>query len=137
MYTHLADRLASIQTSRVDPRVTRVGAFLRRHSLDDLPQLFNVLAGTMSLVGPRPLPPATSAAVLELADANYMAWHRVKPGITGWAQVSGWRGNLDSVEKAVRRVEHDLYYIENWSLLFDLLIIVRTIGLVVHDNEAF
>jgi len=136
MYTDLADRLASIQTSRLDPRVTRVGAFLRRHSLDELPQLFNVLAGTMSLVGPRPLAPATCKS-LELAVANYMARHRVKPGITGWAQVSGWRGNLDSVEKAVRRVEHDLYYIENWSLLFDLLIIVRTIGLVVHDNEAF
>jgi Undecaprenyl-phosphate glucose phosphotransferase len=139
MYAHLADRLASIQTSRVDPRVTRVGAFLRRHSLDELPQLFNVLAGTMSLVGPRPHAPATTAAgqSLELAVATYMARHRVRPGITGWAQVSGWRGNLDSVEKAVRRVEHDLYYIENWSLLFDLWIIVRTIGLVLHDGKAY
>jgi exopolysaccharide biosynthesis polyprenyl glycosylphosphotransferase len=139
MYAHLADRLASTQTSRADPRVTRVGAFLRRHSLDELPQLFNVLAGTMSLVGPRPHAPGTTAAgqSLELAVANYMARHRVKPGITGWAQVSGWRGNLDSVEKAVRRVEHDLYYIENWSLFFDLQIIMRTIGLILRDGEAF
>jgi lipopolysaccharide/colanic/teichoic acid biosynthesis glycosyltransferase len=93
----------------------------------------------MSLVGPRPHAPATTAAgqSLELAVATYMTRHRVRPGITGWAQVSGWRGNLDSVEKAVRRVEHDLYYIENWSLLFDLWIIVRTIGLVLHDGKAY
>ena len=139
MYAHLEDRLAARQTFRGDPRVTRVGAFLRRHSLDELPQLLNVLAGTLSLVGPRPHAPATTAGglSLELAAANYMARHRVKPGITGWAQVCGCRGNLDTVEKAVRRVEHDLYYIENWSLLLDLWIIARTIGLVLHDDEAF
>jgi Undecaprenyl-phosphate glucose phosphotransferase len=139
MYAHLEDRLASRQTLRGDPRVTRVGGFLRRHSLDELPQLFNVLAGTVSLVGPRPHAPATTAGgqSLELVTANYMARHRMKPGITGWAQVSGCRGNLDTVEKAVRRVEHDLYYIENWSVLLDLWIIVRTIGVVLHDDEAF
>ncbi len=139
MYAHLEDRLASCQTSRGDPRVTRVGAVLRRHSLDELPQLFNVLAGTMSLVGPRPHALATTAAgqSLELVVANYTARHRVKPGITGWAQVSGCRGNLDSVEKAVRRVKHDLYYIDNWSLRFDLRVIVRTIGVILHDHQAF
>jgi Undecaprenyl-phosphate glucose phosphotransferase len=139
MYEHLEDRLASRQTSRGDPRVTRVGAFLRRHSLDELPQLINVLVGTLSLVGPRPHAPATTAGglSLELVAVNYMARHRIKPGITGWAQVSGYRGNLDTVEKVVRRVEHDLYYIENWSLLLDLWIIVRTIGLVLHDDQAF
>jgi polysaccharide biosynthesis protein PslA len=139
MYQHLEDRLASRQTSRGDPRITRVGAVLRRHSLDELPQLINVLVGTLSLVGPRPHAPATTAGglSLELAVTNYMARHRIKPGITGWAQVSGCRGNLDTVEKAVRRVEHDLYYIENWSLFLDLWIIVRTIGVVLHDDDAF
>jgi Undecaprenyl-phosphate glucose phosphotransferase len=139
MYAHHEDRVASRQTLRGDPRVTRVGAFLRRHSLDELPQFFNVLGGTLSLVGPRPHAPATSAdgKSLELVVANYAARHRMKPGITGWAQVSGYRGNLDTAEKAVRRVEHDLYYIENWSLLLDLRIIFRTIGLVLHDDQAF
>jgi exopolysaccharide biosynthesis polyprenyl glycosylphosphotransferase len=139
MYAHCEDRQASRQTLRGDPRVTRVGAFLRRHSLDELPQLFNVLAGTMSLVGPRPHAPATAAAGrrLDSAIANYPLRHRVKPGITGWAQVSGCRGNLDTLEKAVRRVEHDLYYIENWSLLFDLWILVKTIRAMLHDAEAF
>jgi Undecaprenyl-phosphate glucose phosphotransferase len=139
MYAHLEDRLASRQTLRGDPRVTRVGAFLRQHSLDELPQLFNVLVGTMSLVGPRAHPLAITAGgqSLELVAANYTARHRMKPGITGWAQVSGWRGHLDTVEKAVRRLEHDLYYIENWSLLLDLWIIVRTIRLVLHDDQAF
>jgi Undecaprenyl-phosphate glucose phosphotransferase len=139
MYAHLEDRAAARQTLRDDPRITRVGAFLRRHSLDELPQLFNVLGGALSLVGPRPHPLAITAGgqSLELVVANYMARHRVKPGITGWAQVCGWRGNLDTGEKAVRRVEHDLYYIENWSLLLDLWIIVRTIGLALHDEQAF
>ena len=139
MYAHLEDTLASRQTSQHDPRVTGLGRFLRRHSIDELPQLFNVLLGTMSLVGPRPHAPGTTAGglSLELAVGGYTARHRVKPGITGWAQVCGCRGNLDSVEKAVRRVEHDLYYIENWSLLFDLRIIFRTIGLVFYDAQAF
>lgn len=139
MYADCEDRLASRQTSRGDPRVTRVGAFLRRHSLDELPQLFNVLAGTMSLVGPRPHAPETTAAGqrLELAIADYRRRYRVKPGITGWAQVSGCRGNLDTLEKAVQRVERDLYYIEHWSLLLDLWIVARTIRSVLHDKEAF
>jgi polysaccharide biosynthesis protein PslA len=139
MYAHLEDRHALRQTSRGDPRVTRVGAFLRRHSIDELPQLLNVLAGTMSLVGPRPHALGTTAGGVTLEDAipRYTERHRVKPGITGWAQVSGCRGNLDTVGKALRRVECDLYYIENWSLWLDLKIVVRTIGLVLHDEQAF
>jgi exopolysaccharide biosynthesis polyprenyl glycosylphosphotransferase len=139
MHARAEDKLATRQTSRGDPRVTRVGAFLRQHSIDELPQLLNVLFGTMSLVGPRPHAPATTAGGLSLQDAvpAYPARNRVKPGITGWAQVSGCRGNLDTVEKAIRRVEHDLYYIENWSLLFDLRIISMTVGLVLYDEQAF
>ena len=139
MYAHEEDTLATRQTSRGDRRVTRVGSFLRRHSIDELPQLLNVLAGSMSLVGPRPHAPATTAGglSLEVAVPGYASRHRVKPGITGWAQVSGCRGNMDSVDKAVRRVEHDLYYIENWSLMLDFQIIAMTVGLVLHDDEAF
>jgi exopolysaccharide biosynthesis polyprenyl glycosylphosphotransferase len=139
MYAHREDRQASTQTSRGDPRVTRVGAFLRAHSFDELPQLFNVLCGSMSVVGPRPHAPATTAAgyELELVVPNYIVRQQVRPGMTGWAQVCGWRGNLDSIEKAARRVEHDLYYINNWSLRLDIWIILRTIRIVVHDGEAF
>ena len=119
--------------------VTRIGSFLRAHSFDELPQLFNVLSGSMSLVGPRPHTPTTTAAghKLELVIPDYMARYRVKPGITGWAQVCGWRGNLDSIEKAVQRVEHDLYYIENWSLYFDIVIILKSFRALVHDGQAF
>ncbi len=139
MYHHLEDRDASRQTSRRDPRVTRVGAFLRRHSLDELPQLLNVLGGSMSLIGPRPHALGTTVGGhgLESVVGNYYARHQFKPGITGWAQVSGWRGNLDSVEKVIQRVEHDLYYIENWSVFFDLWIIMKTLTVVLWDREAF
>jgi len=139
MYAHLEDRHALSQTARDDTRVTRLGAFLRRHSIDELPQLFNVLAGTMSLVGPRPHALGTTAGGVKLQQAvpRYMERHRVKPGITGWAQVSGWRGNLDTVEKALKRVEYDLYYIEHWSLWLDTKIMLQTIGLIFHDDQAF
>jgi exopolysaccharide biosynthesis polyprenyl glycosylphosphotransferase len=139
MYAHLEDRHASSQTSRHDPRVTRVGAFLRRHSIDELPQLLNVLSGTMSVVGPRPHALGTTAggAELDRAVPRYMERHGVKPGLTGWAQVCGCRGNLDTIAKAVMRIEYDLYYIENWSLWLDIKIIVRTIGIVLHDDQAF
>lgn len=139
MFAHHQDRLGCRQTARGDPRVTRVGAFLRRHSLDELPQLLNVLSGSMSIVGPRahPLGMTIAGQSLETIVANYMARHRVKPGITGLAQVSACRGNLDTEEKALRRVNYDLHYIENWSLLLDLRIILRTIGLVLYDDEAF
>jgi polysaccharide biosynthesis protein PslA len=117
------------QATKGDARVTRVGAFLRRTSLDELPQLFNVLSGEMSLVGPRPHAPSTRAGdrlFREVVD-SYAARHKVKPGMTGWAQVCGWRGETDTEAKLVGRLEHDLYYVENWSILFDLYIILRTV----------
>jgi exopolysaccharide biosynthesis polyprenyl glycosylphosphotransferase len=139
MWPDMEDRLAMRQTQADDPRLTRVGAFLRRHSLDELPQLFNVLVGDMSLVGPRPHAPGTTAAGIALGDAveNYASRHRVKPGITGWAQVNGWRGNLDTVEKALQRTEHDLFYIDNWSLSLDIQIILKTLALVIRDPHAY
>jgi putative colanic acid biosynthesis UDP-glucose lipid carrier transferase len=109
-----------------DGRVTRFGAFLRRTSLDELPQFVNVIQGRMSIVGPRPHALAHSRQYQHLVE-SYMLRHRVKPGITGWAQVNGWRGPTDTLLKIKKRVEHDLYYIENWSLLFDLEIIALTV----------
>jgi polysaccharide biosynthesis protein PslA len=139
MWATMEDRLASKQTERNDPRLTRVGGFLRRHSLDELPQLFNVLLGQMSIVGPRPHALGTTTGGLPLAEVveNYAARHRVKPGLTGWAQVNGWRGRLDTVEKALRRTEYDLFYIDNWSLILDLRIILKTFLLVFRDEQAY
>lgn len=139
MYTHLSDADATQQAVRGDKRVTAVGALLRRTSLDELPQLLNVLRGDMSLVGPRPHALATTAGGLALEEAVpvYASRHRVKPGITGWAQVNGYRGALDSVEKIVHRVNHDLYYIENWSVALDIKILWRTAKLVFADDNAF
>jgi polysaccharide biosynthesis protein PslA len=116
------------QARRSDPRVTRIGRILRRTSIDELPQLFNVLSGEMSLVGPRPHAPSTKAGDRLFADvvATYAARHKVKPGITGWAQVCGWRGETDTEEKLLARIEHDLYYIDNWSVSFDIYILFRT-----------
>jgi lipopolysaccharide/colanic/teichoic acid biosynthesis glycosyltransferase len=122
-----------------DPRVTRVGRFFRRTSIDELPQIFNVLSGVMSVVGPRPHPIGTRAENLlfEEAVAEYAARHRVKPGLTGWAQVNGWRGETDTVEKIRRRVDHDLYYIENWSLLLDIKIVLMTVLTVLRGKNAY
>jgi len=138
MHHGAADREGAVLTRRNDPRVTRVGRVLRRFSLDELPQLFNVLRGEMSLVGPRPHARAASAAgrdYAELVEA-YAARHRVKPGITGWAQVRGWRGETDTVEKLRRRVEHDLAYIDNWSVWLDLEILGRTLLVVLRGDQA-
>jgi len=139
MHQHRTDAHAEVLTRRDDDRVTRVGRFLRRTSLDELPQLINVLKGEMSLVGPRPH--ATSAKadgrLYEEAVDVYAARHKVKPGITGWAQVNGWRGETDTLEKIERRVEYDLFYIENWSLGFDLKILLRTALVVLGDREAY
>lgn len=139
MYAHLTDADARQQSTRNDPRVTRVGAWLRRSSMDELPQLLNVIMGNMSLVGPRPHALQTTAGGMPLEDVVpvYSSRHRVKPGMTGWAQVNGYRGALDTVDKIVQRVNHDLYYIENWSLAFDLKILWRTVLLVLADNNAF
>jgi Undecaprenyl-phosphate glucose phosphotransferase len=129
MYQHATDHNAEQLTRRNDPRVTRLGAFLRRTSLDELPQFFNVLTGDMSVVGPRPHATAAKAGGLLYQDAvsNYFWRHRMKPGITGWAQVNGWRGETETVEQIEKRVEHDLHYVENWSLGLDVMIILRTV----------
>jgi Undecaprenyl-phosphate glucose phosphotransferase len=139
MHVHLSDHDCEQQTVRGDPRLTRVGAFLRRFSLDEFPQLLNVLTGEMSVVGPRPHALSTKAEgqLFEDAVATYMARHRVKPGITGWAQVNGWRGETDTLEKIAKRVEHDLYYIGNWSPALDLFILVRTVGAVFKNENAY
>jgi polysaccharide biosynthesis protein PslA len=129
MYDHMSDPAGSKLTVRNDPRVTSVGRVLRKTSLDELPQILNVLNGTMSIVGPRPhaLDARAGDTLYHQAVANYAARHRVKPGITGWAQVNGWRGETDTREKIENRVKCDLYYIENWSLLLDLKILVLTL----------
>jgi putative colanic acid biosynthesis UDP-glucose lipid carrier transferase len=114
------------QATRNDPRVTRIGAFLRRTSLDELPQFFNVLQGRMSIVGPRPHALTHNEYYKELVE-SYMQRHKVKPGITGWAQVNGYRGETDTLEKMQKRVECDLWYIDNWSLPLDIKIIFWTI----------
>jgi Undecaprenyl-phosphate glucose phosphotransferase len=128
-----------VQARPNDPRLTPIGGFLRRTSLDELPQLLNVLNGSMSLVGPRPHASGTRAAnvLFEEAVAEYAARHRVKPGLTGWAQVNGWRGETDTLEKIQRRVEHDLFYIENWSLRFDFKIILMTVAEVLRRRNAW
>ncbi|WP_444989112.1 undecaprenyl-phosphate glucose phosphotransferase [Halomonas mongoliensis] len=114
------------QARKGDPRITRVGAFLRRTSLDELPQFYNVLQGRMSIVGPRPHALAHNEYYKDIVE-SYMKRHKVKPGITGWAQVKGYRGETDTVEKMEKRVACDLWYIDNWSLWLDLRIILMTI----------
>lgn len=114
------------QAKKGDSRVTPIGAFLRRTSLDELPQFFNVLQGRMSIVGPRPHALAHNEYYKDLVE-SYMQRHKVKPGITGWAQVNGLRGETDTLEKMQARVEHDLWYIDNWSLWLDLKIILLTV----------
>jgi len=129
MHHHFEDLFAESQTVADDPRVTAVGRWLRRTSLDELPQLFNVLLGQMSLVGPRPHAPGTRAGTRALDDIteDYRLRHRVKPGITGLAQINGCRGALRSEEQLLRRVQYDTYYIEHWSFALDLRILVLTI----------
>lgn len=124
------------QATKGDARVTSFGAFLRRTSLDELPQFFNVLQGSMSIVGPRPHAIEHNEQYKDLVDA-YMMRHKVKPGITGWAQINGWRGETDTIEKMRKRVEYDLYYIENWSLWFDLRIILLTVFRGFINKNAY
>ncbi len=119
-----------------DPRLTRFGAFIRRTSLDELPQFINVLQGRMSIVGPRPHAVAHNEEYRNLIKA-YMVRHKVKPGITGWAQVNGHRGETDTIEKMQARVEYDLEYLRNWSLALDLQIIIRTISVAFFNSQAY
>ena len=139
MYTDQCDPAARNVVVKDDPRVTRVGRFIRKTSIDELPQFFNALFGSLSLVGPRPH--AVSAQshnklFNEVVD-GYFARHRVKPGVTGWAQVNGWRGEIDNDEKIRMRTEYDLAYIENWSLLFDLRILLLTPIRLLNTENAY
>jgi len=124
------------QATKGDPRITPFGAFIRRTSLDELPQFINVLQGRMSIVGPRPHAVAHNEMYRQLIKA-YMVRHKVKPGITGWAQVNGHRGETDTIEKMQARVEYDLEYLRNWSLGLDLVIILRTVKSMVSDAQAY
>ena len=139
MYADKCDYEAKIAVTKGDPRVTRVGRFIRKTSLDELPQLFNVLKGNLSLVGPRPhaVGSNTKDKLWESVVDGYFARHKVKPGVTGWAQINGWRGEVDTPEKLQRRVEHDLYYIENWSPLLDLYILLKTPLALVNTKNAY
>lgn len=139
MYIDRGDLTGEERTVKDDPRVTRVGRFIRRTSIDELPQLFNVLRGEMSLVGPRPHATAMRVGERYYFDAvsGYSARHRVKPGITGLAQIRGLRGEIDTVERAKRRVEYDVYYIEHWSPLLDLRIILETVVQLVYPRNAY
>ena len=124
------------QATRDDARITPFGAFLRRNSLDELPQFFNVLRGQMSIVGPRPHAVAHNEMYRDLISA-YMVRHKVKPGITGWAQINGLRGETEAIEKMKARVEFDLEYLRNWSLGLDLQIIMRTVRVAFFDRNAY
>ncbi len=135
----MTDLMGDRQATRGDPRVTRLGRWLRALSLDELPQIFNVIKGDMSLVGPRPHPPNTKAADKLFTDvvAKYAFRHRVKPGITGWAQVNGWRGETKTIEQIENRVACDLAYIENWSVWLDLRIMMLTVTREILSSHAF
>ncbi len=139
MYHEMADPAAKKVVTRNDPRVTRVGRFIRRSSIDELPQLFNVLRGELSLVGPRPhaVNAHTNEKLWDEVVDGYFARHKVKPGVTGWAQINGWRGEVDTPEKIQKRVEYDVYYIENWSILFDLRILIQTPFALLKTENAY
>ena len=140
MRTDMTDVAAATLVTKGDPRVTAVGRFIRRTSIDELPQLFNVLMGQLSIVGPRPhaLQAKADNKLYYEAVEGYFARHRVKPGMTGWAQINGWRGETDTIDKIMQRVNHDLYYIEHWSILFDLYILMMTpVSLVAKNENAY
>jgi Undecaprenyl-phosphate glucose phosphotransferase len=139
LYIENQDATGSKAVTRDDLRVTRVGRFIRRTSLDELPRPINVVKGQMSLVGPRPHATGSKAErdLFEDVVEGYFARHRMKPGVTGWAQINGWRGEADTHEKLVHRVEHDLYYIDNWSVLFDLYIVAMTPVSLATGKNAY
>ena len=124
------------QATKNDARITPLGAFLRKSSLDELPQFINVLQGRMSIVGPRPHAVAHNEMYRKLIK-GYMIRHKVKPGITGWAQVNGHRGETDKLEKMEARIAYDLDYLRNWSLKLDLTIIAKTVLVVFNDRHAY
>jgi putative colanic acid biosynthesis UDP-glucose lipid carrier transferase len=124
------------QAQKNDARITPLGAFLRKTSIDELPQFVNVLQGRMSIVGPRPHAVAHNELYRKLIK-GYMVRHKVKPGITGWAQVNGFRGETDTLEKMQGRIDYDLDYLRNWSLRLDTHIILRTLRLVINDTKAY
>jgi putative colanic acid biosysnthesis UDP-glucose lipid carrier transferase len=132
----IEDGAAIEQAHKLDPRITPLGRFLRRTSMDELPQFFNVLQGRMSIVGPRPHAVAHNELYRKLIK-GYMQRHKVKPGITGWAQVNGYRGETESLEKMKARIDFDLDYLRNWSLRFDFYIIARTIWVVLAKKNAY
>jgi exopolysaccharide biosynthesis polyprenyl glycosylphosphotransferase len=134
--TALDDGAVVEQARPGDSRVTRIGAILRRFSLDELPQLFNVLKGEMSLVGPRPHALAHDIAYSQ-AIASYTVRHKVKPGMTGWAQVNGWRGATPELSLMIKRIEHDIWYIDHWSIWLDLKILVLTAWEVGDAPNAY
>lgn len=136
MYVHQEPDGIMTQATRNDARITPLGRFLRKTSLDELPQLLNVLQGHMSMVGPRPHPIELNER-FKMQIASFMQRHKVKPGITGWAQVNGWRGETDTLKKMEKRIEYDLYYIENWSLYFDLKIILLTFIRGIISESAY
>ncbi len=139
MYTNMSDPTAKMAVTKGDPRVTRVGRFIRKTSIDELPQLFNVLRGDLSLVGPRPhaVEAQTRDRRFNEVAEGYFARHRVKPGVTGWAQINGWRGEIDNDDKIKFRTAYDLFYIENWSLLFDLKILLLTPIRLLNTENAY
>ena len=124
------------QATRNDVRVTRVGAFLRRNSLDELPQFVNVLQGRMSIVGPRPHAVSQNEEFRQKID-GYMMRHKIKPGITGWAQINGWRGETDTLEKMEKRLQFDLEYIRIWSVWLDLRIIFLTVVSGLRGKDVY
>jgi len=132
----LEDGAAVRQATRNDPRITRLGRLLRRSSVDELPQLFNVIWGDMSLVGPRPHATSHNSEYEKLI-ANYAFRHHVKPGLTGWAQVNGYRGETRQIEQMKQRVEHDLWYINKWSPWLDLKIVLRTLAVALWQDGAY
>ena len=139
MKHEMADPDAKVVVTKGDSRVTRVGRFIRKTSIDELPQLFNVIKGELSLVGPRPhaVNAHTSQRLWNDVVDGYFARHKVKPGVTGWAQINGWRGEIDDNEKLRKRVDHDLYYIENWSILFDAMILAKTPFALAKTENAY